>query len=92
MPKNPNASSENAIFGAISDHPNFPKSPKTREINPPRPLDTRRVGRAKGPTTQREPWASALTGKNEEQEKEIGTYASLHVTRFPFLLGQVYNF
>ena len=25
----------------------------------------------------------------EEQEKEIGTYASLHVARFPFLLGQV---
>ena len=28
-------------------------------------------------------------GKKKEQEKQIDTYASLHVARFPFLLGQV---
>ena len=27
--------------------------------------------------------------KHEEQEKQIGTYASANVARFPFLLSQV---
>ena len=29
-------------------------------------------------------------GKKKELEQQIDTYASLHVARFPFLLGQVY--
>ena len=28
---------------------------------------------------------------NEEQEKYIGTYVSLHVARFPFLLGKFFG-
>ena len=64
-PTSLDASSKNIILGAISGHPNFPKSPKTREINPPRPLDMHRVGRAKGPTDKENPGHLPLPGKTK---------------------------
>ena len=63
MPKNPNASSKNAIFEPNPGHPNFPKSPKTQEINPPRPLDTHRGGGPKARQHKENPGPAPLPGK-----------------------------